>query len=334
MLKSERYTFNAETLEYELSVKSRGKRIALGAFRVMLGLCAVALYWYIYIGVLGFDLPKTAHLRQVNDGWSAKVDIIDRHLEQYDEVLATLQIRDDNVYRSLFGLNTISPEVRNAGFGGVNRYPYLDESDYSLRMKATMMKLDVLTKKSYVQSKSYDEISSLAEKTGEMASCIPNISPIVPDKRIYHLSSGYGFRTDPFTGRSALHSGMDFALPTGTPIYATGSGKVVQVIYSRVGYGNQVVIDHGFGYKTRYGHLSSIFVEEGMAVQRGDFIGKAGSTGRSTGPHLHYEVIYMGRTVNPINYVDLDIPVSEYNSMIRHVEAEAGFAMHPSHRKK
>ncbi len=334
MLKSERYIFNPETLEYELPVKSKGRRIFNYAWRIVACAGAVALYWYIYIGVLGFDLPKTAHLKQVNDGWSAKVDIIDRNTDQYDEVLSTLQIRDDNVYRSLFGMNPISPEVRNAGFGGVNRYPYLDEEDYSSRIKGTLMKLDVLTKKSYVQSKSYDEISTLAERTGEMASCIPNISPIVPDRKVYHLSSGYGVRTDPFTGRATVHGGMDFALPIGTPIYSTGNGKVVQVIYSRAGYGNQVVIDHGFGYKTRYGHLSSIFVEEGMTVRRGDFIGKSGSTGRSTGPHLHYEVIYMDRTVNPINYVDLDIPVSEYSSMIRHVEAESEFSLHPSHRKK
>ncbi|MCD8313868.1 MAG: M23 family metallopeptidase, partial [Bacteroidales bacterium] len=290
-------------------------------------------YWYIYIAVLGFELPKTAHLRQVNDGWSAKVDIIDRNIEHYDQVLSTLQTRDDDVYRSLFGMSPIPEEVRNAGFGGVNRYSYLDDSDYSSRMKGTMLRLDVLTKKSYVQSKSYDEISTLAKKVDEMASCIPNISPIVPDKNLYHLSSGYGVRSDPFTGRATAHSGMDFSLPYGTPIYATGDGKVVAIEYSRAGYGNQVLIDHGFGYKTRYGHLSTIFVQEGDEVKRGDFIGKAGNTGRSTGPHLHYEVIYMDRTVNPINYVDLDISVAEYKSMLRHVEAESGFSMHPSHSK-
>ncbi len=333
MLKPERYIFNPETLEYEIPVQSKGKRIFGHMWRIAACAAAVALYWYIYIAVLGFDLPKTAHLKQVNDGWSAKVDIMDRNIEAYDNALNTLQIRDDNVYRSLFGMNPISPEVRNAGFGGVNRYPYLDDNEYSSRIKGTLMKLDILTKKSYVQSKSYDEISSLAATAGEMASCIPNISPIVPDRKVYHISSGYGVRKDPISGRAALHAGLDFALPSGTPVYATGNGKVSKVIYSRSGYGNQVVIDHGFGYRTRYAHLSTVFVEEGMPVKRGDFIGKSGSTGKSTGPHLHYEVIYMDRTVNPINYVDLDIPVDEYSSMLRHVEAESDFALHPSHQR-
>ncbi len=334
MLNSKKYIFNPETLTYELQVRS--KRAFIFKYTCLAVLCVamVALYWWLYLAVFGYDLPKTAHLKQINDGWVAKMDILDRNIEEYDNVLTTLQMRDDYVYRSLFGMNTISKEVRNAGFGGVNRYDYLANADHDGRMKSTMMKLDILTKKSYVQSKSYDEVGEQAKRADEMASCIPNISPVIPDPSKYRLSSGFGTRTDPITGRIAHHAGLDFAMPVGSPIYSTGDGTVVKIEYSRVGYGNSIVIDHGFGYKTRYAHMSSIFVEEGTKVRRGDFLGKSGNSGKSSGPHLHYEVIYMDRQVNPYSYVDLDIPVDEYSSMLRHVEAESGIVLHPSHRRK
>ena len=180
---------------------------------------------------------------------------------------------------------------------------------------------DVLTKKSYVQSKSFDDVSLVAARSGEMVSCIPKISPIVPDRSQYRLSSSFGVRKDPITGRQARHMGLDFAIEVGNPVYSTGDGVVSYVGHSRYGYGNNIIVDHGFGYKTRYAHLSTTDVVEGMQVRRGDFLGRTGNSGKSSGPHLHYEVIYMDRPVNPINYLDLEIPAEEYSSMVRQVEA-------------
>ncbi len=322
MAKPGQYKFNPETLEYEKPTRSKKEKFIGYTWRISVCVGASALFWLCYTLVFGFELPKTAHLRNVNNGWSAKVDIIDRNIEQYDEALAMLRLRDDNVYRSLFGMNPISSEVREAGFGGVDRYSYLEGSEYSEHIKGTLMRLDVLKKKASVQSKSYDEVYVNAERAGEMASCVPTISPIVPDRKVYHISSGYGRRTDPFLGQIRTHSGVDFALPSGSPVYATGAGRVYKVTHSRSGYGNEVVIDHGYGYKTRYSHLSSILVSEGQTVERGDYIAKTGSSGRSTGPHLHYEVIYMGRTVNPMNHLDLNIPVSEYYSMVKDLDGK------------
>lgn len=252
------------------------------------------------------------------------MDIIDSHLEEYDNALATLQMRDDDIYRSLFGMDTIAREVRNAGFGGVNRYSYLDGADVDGRIRGTVIRMDVLTKKSYVQSKSFDDVEVMAKKSGEMVSRIPKISPIVPDRSQYRLSSSFGVRKDPISGKRARHQGLDFAIAIGNPVYSTGDGVVEKVRRSRIGYGNNIIVDHGFGYKTRYAHLSSIEVEEGAVVKRGDFLGRTGNTGKSSGPHLHYEVIYMGRPVNPINYLDLDIPAAEYASMVRKVEEDSG----------
>ncbi|MCX4333964.1 MAG: M23 family metallopeptidase [Bacteroidales bacterium] len=323
MPKSKKYIFNAKTLSYEIEEKS--KRIRLFKFAAVFcaSVCLAVLYFWIYTVVLGNDLPKTAYLRHINEAWSSRIDIIENNLDEYDSALTALQIRDDEIYRSLFGMNTIPAEVRNAGFGGVNRYSYLDGLDNSAKIRSTVTRIDVLSKKSYIQSKSFDEVAALSKRAGDMVSCIPKISPIVPDNSKYRLSSGFGVRTDPVYGGRAMHSGLDFAMPIGNPVYSTGDGIVEKVTEGRSGYGNNVVVDHGFGYKTRYAHLSEILVEEGMAVKRGDTLGKTGNSGKSSGPHLHYEVIYKGRHVNPVNYLDLEISPEEYSSMLEQVGSDA-----------
>ena len=150
-----------------------------------------------------------------------------------------------------------------------------------------------------------------------MAQCIPAIAPINPDATDYRISSYYGYRHDPLTGRTKHHHGMDFAMKPSHPIYVTGDGVVEQVKYDFYGYGNSIVIDHGFGYKTRYAHLKSIDVFAGMKVKRGQRIALSGNSGRSTGPHLHYEVIYRDRAINPLNFMDLQISSEEYQQMIK-----------------
>ena len=168
----------------------------------------------------------------------------------------------------------------------------------------------------YLRGRSLDEVAGMSERAGEMISCVPNIPPLLPAPGNYRLSSSFGTREDPIYGGAARHQGQDFAARQGTPVYATGDGVVESTTFERRGYGNQVVIDHGYGYKTRYAHLYTIDVREGMTVSRGDRIGTVGSTGKSTGPHLHYEVIYMGARRNPRNYMDLDMPVEEYKALL------------------
>ena len=293
------------------------------------------LYFWLYTDVLGLELPKTVLLKKTNAQWRYKVEVLDRQLDEYDAALAALQMRDDDIYRAIFGMHEIPQEVRNAGFGGVNRYSQYDGMDKSAPLKKTAMRLDILTKKSYVQSRSFDEVAQLSKRAGDMASCIPAIPPVVPDRKIYRLSSSFGFRSDPFTGRSKRHAGVDFALKPGNPIYATGDGVVVSVKFEFFGYGNHVLIDHGFGYKTRYAHLKSINVVEGMKVKRGERIGESGNSGRSSGPHLHYEVIYKDKHINPANYYDLSITPEEYSTMVQNTaESSDKITLHPSHRKK
>ena len=331
MSSDKKYVFNSKTLSYEVKKHSKSMRVlkTLTLFVISVGMAV--LYFWIYSSVLGLEPPKTVLLKKENARWTSKTDVLNRRLDEYNDALDVLQMRDDEIYRSIFGMNEIPEEVRNAGFGGVNRYSHYSNG----LLKNTAIRLDVLTKKTYIQSKSFDEIAHLSKRAGDMASCIPAIPPVTTDKKIYRLSSRFGYRSDPFSGRTRHHSGVDFALKPGNPVYATGDGVVVNVKFELFGYGNQVLIDHGFGYKTRYAHLKTIGVSEGMKVKRGECIGVSGNSGRSSGPHLHYEVLYKDRHVNPANYYDLTISPEEYATMVQNTaDASQKITLHPSHRKR
>jgi len=335
MSKNKRYILNPDTLKYEVKRRSRRSQLlrSFGLFLMSVGM--TVFYFWIYTSVLGLDPPKTLLLKKTNAQWCSKIEVLNRQLDEYESDLRALQMRDDDIYRSIFGMDEIPSEVRNAGFGGVNRYAHYDDVDPDGLLKEAAVRMDVLTKKTYVQSRSFDEVALLSKRAGDMASCIPAIPPVNPDPSKYRLSSGFGYRKDPISGRTARHMGVDFAMKPGNPIYVTGDGVIESVKFEFFGYGNNVVVDHGFGYKTRYAHLKSIGVVEGMKVKRGECIGLSGNSGKSSGPHLHYEVIYKGSPVNPSNYYDLSITPDEYAAMVQNTaDASEKITMHPSHRKK
>ncbi len=322
-----KYKLNPETLLYEIEKVSAKSRVLKLLMLVVLSLALSCGYLWVFTSVLGFELPKTVWLKKVNARWVSKMELMNKQMDIYDETLQGLSIRDDEIYRNIFGMNEIPAEVRNAGFGGVNRYAFLDDMVSSPLLKNTTMRLDVLTKKSYVQSRSFDDVEALSKRAGDMASCIPAVMPIFPDKTKYRLSSSFGYRSDPISGKTKMHTGFDFACKPGNPVYSTGDGVVAAVSFDLFNYGNSVLIDHGFGYKTRYAHLKTVYVSEGMQVKRGECIGESGNTGKSTGPHVHYEVMYRSRYVNPVNYFDLDMPVAEYQAMIDKASEESGNIM-------
>lgn len=312
-----KYIFNADTLSYEVSRESVSYRIVRGVVCFVLTVLLALFYFWIYTSVLGKDLPKTLLLKKENAEWASSIEMMNHRIDVYESALEEVQMRDNDIYRSVFGMNEVSPEVRDAGFGGVGRYARYDGLDSDGLLKKTVVRLDRLLKKSYVQSKSFDEVALLSKRAGDMALCIPAIAPINPDSEDYRISSYFGSRQDPITGGRRTHKGMDFAMKPGHPIYVTGDGVVERVSYEFYGYGHSVTVDHGFGYKTKYAHLKSMDVVEGMTVRRGDRIALSGNTGRSTGPHLHYEVLYKDRPLNPLNYMDLNITSDEYVKMVR-----------------
>ena len=300
-------------------VRNRGKafKTLFGGWKLLLvavlGAALFLFYMWFYVRVLGLDLPKTAILKRQNATWTTRMDRMSQQLDLYDELLTLLQTRDNRIYRSVYGLDEIPPAVWESGLGGENRYKQLEGTS----LLGVARRLDVLEKRAYVQSKSFDDIATLQQTAGDMAAHIPAIPPMNTDPSTYRLSSPFGYRSDPILGIGKRHTGMDFACPPGNPVYATGDATVVLVQHDRGGYGNHVELDHGFGYRTRYAHLSRIDVEEGQAVRRGDCLGLSGRSGRITGPHLHYEVIYRKDYVNPYLYMDLTIPAEDYAAMVR-----------------
>ncbi len=319
-----KYILNPETLLYEMKEVSLKSKVFKGLLLFAGSVAMAILYIWLFTSVLGYDLPKTAFLKAERARWDARMDLMNTKLDRCEESIEALRVRDDDIYRSIFGMNEIPAGVRNAGIGGVDRYSFLDGLESDDRLKNTALRIDRLTRKVYVQSKSFDEVAAVSKTAGDMASCIPAIPPIVPDPSRYKMSSPFGYRTDPFTGASRMHTGLDFAMKIGNPVYATGDGVVESVKFEFFGYGNSITIKHGFGYETIYAHLNSVKVIEGMKVKRGDCIGESGKSGRSSGPHLHYEVVYKGRKVNPANYLDMSMSVQEYSDMLRMRESESG----------
>ncbi|MCR5351265.1 MAG: M23 family metallopeptidase [Bacteroidales bacterium] len=311
-----KYVLNPETLLYEEQEDPKYLKHIRFAVALIVAAGLVVLYFWLYISVFQWDLPKTAMLKRRAAGWEAKIEVLSNRLDLYDRTLTGIEQRDDQVYRSIYGLGEIPDAVKNSGLGGVNRYAELDRLGTNSSLAWNVRRLDKLTKRVYIQGKSLDEVGQLARNAGDMMACVPSVPPVLPDRAHIRLSSGFGYRTDPVYGGIERHGGQDFAGATGTPVYATGDGVVTMAEFRRNGYGNQIVIDHGYGYQTRFAHLSVITVVEGMHVKRGEQIGNIGSSGKSTGPHLHYEVVYRDNRVNPMNYMDFNMSLDEYRSMI------------------
>ena len=314
MARKKRYQFNAQTLAYEVHRTSLRKRFSKGLLLFSLSLAAFAGYYFLYTQYLGFETPKTAYLKQRYAAANSKFELLERKFEQSNQALAELQMRDNNIYRPIFGMEELSQDVRNAGFGGVNRYAHLQAASSSQSLMDAVKRMDVIYKKAFVQSRSYDEVSLLAKRADEMAQCVPAIPPVALEN--VRLSSLFGYRTDPVYGSRRMHQGVDLSGNRGEPIYSAGNGTVVEVRRNFFGYGREIVVDHGFGYKTRYAHLQEMFVKVGDEVKRGEQIATMGNTGKSVGVHLHYEVIYRERRVNPLNYYNQEVKGEEYMAMV------------------
>ena len=262
-----------------------------------------------------FDSPKEKKLKSEINFLTSNYQKFESKLLEIETVLDDIQKRDDNIYREIFEANPIPTEIRKAGFGGVNKYKYLEGFSNTELLKELDNKFDVLKKQLYVQSKSFDQIIELTKDKNKMLSSIPAIQPL-SNKDLSRMASGFGYRIDPIYKTRKFHAGMDFSAKTGTPIYATGDGKVFKVSKSKRGYGNHVVIDHGYGYKTLYAHMSKTAVKRNQKVSRGDVIGFVGNTGKSVAPHLHYEVHKDGKKINPVNFYYNDLNAEEYERMI------------------
>lgn len=308
-----KYKFNPETLSYvrlEHNFKARFPK-----FMLFLVTSLVMSIIMTFVILQFYETPKTRNLKRENQRLMTQYELMYKNLENVEKVLADLQQRDDNLYRVIFEADPIPNSIRKAGFGGVNKYAQLQSLDNSELVINTARKLDIIAKEAYVQSKSYDEILALAQNKEKMLASIPAVMPI-SNKDLKRTASGWGFRIHPVYKIRRFHYGMDFTAPVGTEIYATGDGVVKEVDNSHSGYGRSLVIDHGFGYQTLYGHMSEFKVKQGQMVKRGSVIGYVGNSGTSTGPHVHYEVHKNGKPVNPQYFYFKDLTPEEYDRMI------------------
>jgi len=262
-----------------------------------------------------FASPHERILKRELEQMKDRYKDMQKNINLASAVLEDLRQRDDNIYRTIFEAEPIPRSIREAGIGGVNRYADLEGYENSSLIINTAKQLDKVLKQIDIQSKSYDLIIPLALNKEGMLKCIPAIQPVA-NKGLERTSSGFGWRIHPWYKIRIFHPGLDFAAPIGTEVYATGDGVIEKTESSFHGYGNSIIIDHGFGYKTRYAHLSAFKVVQGQKVKRGDIIGLVGSTGLSTGPHLHYEVIKNKEIVNPVNYFFNDLTPEQYDQVI------------------
>lgn len=308
-----KYRFNPETLNFErirLTAWQRTKRtLLLLTPGLVVGLLGIFLVYQFV------DSPKERVLRRENRQLLMQYELINKQLAEIERVLADLRRRDDNLYRVIFEADPLPESMRMAGAGGVNRYRDLDGLATSNVVIATRQRLDELARRLVVQSRSFDDVASLAMRKQEMLASIPSIQPI-PNKDLSKTASGFGVRIHPIHKIPKFHAGMDFTAKPGTPIHATGDGRVTFADYASNGYGQHVVVDHGFGYETLYAHMSEIHVRRGQKVKRGDVLGRVGNTGLSSGPHLHYEVLKNGEHVDPANFYFNDLNAEEYARML------------------
>src|SRR5690606_4507361 len=296
-----KYYYDPDTLSYRKIEPRKSKKYR----NVVLFLLGSALFGFLGLVILlntkWVNTPKELSLEREVRNYELQFEILTKKMEQMEQVLANIEDRDNNIYRLYFEANPIPEEQRRAGFGGINRYRNLEGYDNSKLILETNKRMDILTKQIVVQSRSLDEIAALAKEKENLLASIPAIQP-VRNESLKRIASGFGWRNDPFTKVKKFHYGMDFTAPRGTPVYATGDGRIERADNSATGYGNHIRLDHGYGYVSLYAHLYKYNVRVGQRVKRGDVIGFVGSTGRSEAPHLHYEIYKDGERINPINF--------------------------------
>lgn len=316
-MEKEKYYYNPNTLKYEKYKISLGQRI----LRVT-GFFTSAFFFGFLAMVLGynfFDNPDVKSRKIELKKMQEKYEILDRRVDALNKVLLDMEQRDDNIYRVIFEADPLPDELRSGGINKSKVYAELKHLPESKIISSSLKKLEALEKRAYIQSKSYDELAKMINNKEQMLASIPAIQP-VSNSDLKRIASGFGYRIDPVYKTARMHAGLDFTAETGTPVYATGDG-VVEIAGSQGdGYGNKVIINHGYGYETLYAHNSRVLVRAGEKVKRGQTIALVGNTGKSTGPHCHYEVWKNGVKIDPVNYFFNDLSPEQYDQLLKIAE--------------
>lgn len=312
------YRYNPDTDNFERHYPTFRSRLAsVGRYLLVGSVMGGGMY---LIFMFGFGLPTEKNLRKENSELKSQYAILEKRLDNSIKVMEDIRNRDDNFYRVMMQMDPLSSNQRLSGMDLDAKYDRLGKLNDLELLTRMNQQIDLLEHQIYSQSLSFDQLKEAAGEQKDKIARIPSVLPIHIGQ--FTMSSGYGYRRDPVYGTAKFHSGLDFAAPTGTPVFATADAKV-EVADRKPIYGNCIDLDHGFNYKTRYAHLSQILVKPGEEVKRGQLIGKVGSTGKSSGSHLHYEVLFKGEPQNPVNYYFMDLTPEEYATLIRQAENSA-----------
>ncbi len=313
MTAKKKYKINPETLAMEQVENGLGYWLRQTGIYILAGIILGIIFLYLFLTF--FPSPREKQLQREKEAMASQLEVLNRQVDQMQIVMTDLQQRDDNLYRVLFGAEPIPLSIRQGTQRKISYYEQIAQMTNHQLSADLALKVDVLEKEMYTQAKSYDEVLEMAKTQEIRMENIPAIQPVL-NKDLKRVASGYGMRIDPVYHIRKFHQGMDFTAPTGTEVYATGNAKVSFVGWKQ-GYGNTVILDHGFGYQTLYAHLFKPLVRKGQKVRRSDIIALVGNTGKSTGPHLHYEVRLNGKPVDPRNYYFYDLSPEEYDQMIQ-----------------
>jgi hypothetical protein len=306
-----KYHYNPDTLSYTEITAKRGTYFKRGLLILLSVLLTGFLGFIVLINF--FESPKEKLIKRELENMKLNYKLLSKRTEQHIKRLEEIEGRDNTIYRQFFEAEPISDEIREAGFGGVNRYKSLEGFDNSTMIMNLTKKMDLLSKRIVIQSKSLDDIVKMAEDKEVMLASIPAIQPVKKEE-LTRMASGYGMRYHPILKIRRMHKGMDFTAKKGTPIYASGNGTVTRANRSP-SFGNVVYINHGYGYETVYAHMSRFATHKGAKVKRGDIIGYVGNTGVSVSSHLHYEVHKNGKARNPVYYYYGNLTPEEFIEM-------------------
>ena len=314
MMQKDKYYYNPNTLRYEKYKISLGQR-----FIRVIGFFTSAFFFGFLAMVLGYSFfqnpeqrAESLKVKQIQD----RYEIIDKRIDALAAVLKDMNYKDDNIYRVIFEAEPLPNKLRQMQIDRAKIYDDLKSLSEGEILTKTLAEIEKLEKETYVQSKSYDELIRMLENKEEMLACIPAIQPVA-NKELKRIASGFGVRIDPVYKTPKMHTGLDFTAETGTPVHATGDGEVEISGPEGDGYGNKVLINHGWGYQTLYAHNSKILVRRGQKVKRGQIVALVGNTGKSTGPHCHYEVWKNGVKIDPVNYFFNDISPEQYDELLK-----------------
>jgi murein DD-endopeptidase MepM/ murein hydrolase activator NlpD len=317
-MKKIKYFFNTHTLRFE-KIEVPLKVRLLQTIGFILASIAVGV---LFVAILFkfIDSPKERLLRQQNTAYKESYAVLQERIKQLELQMVELEQRDNEVYRSIFEATPIPDSARVKEILAKNEIKLIQSLSNTALTDNIRNQLNNLSLRMSFQGQSFAEITTMVKNKEKLLRAIPAIQP-VSNKNLKRVASGFGYRIDPLYKDSRLHAGLDFSAPTGTPIYATADGEVQIAGFNTDGYGNKVVINHGYGFQTLYAHMVRVIANVGQSVKRGEVIGYVGSTGKSTGSHLHYEVIKRGTKVDPVYYFYNDLTPAQFDRLLKEAAA-------------